>query len=98
MWEAGPDEARLPTLDLSRLGPVLIAFAVGCTVSFGLFAAVRERKREQTQTEFERSADDLEVLLRTRIDANLDVLHSLARFYASSKSRYGSYSPLSVPA
>ena len=86
MWEAGPDDARLPTLDLSRLGPVLIAFAVGCTVSFGLFAAVREREREQTQTEFERAADDLEVPLRTRIDGNLDVLQSLARFYASSKS------------
>jgi len=84
MHSAGPD-AVSPTLTLRRLGPVLLTILVGL-VWAGLFGVVREREREQTQRDFERAADDLEVPLRTRIDGNLDVLHSIGRFYAGSKS------------
>ena len=86
MRAAGPNSAYPPTLDFGRLAPLLLALAIGGGLSAGLFGVVREREREQTQREFERAADELEVPLRTRIDGNLDVLHSIGRFYASSKS------------
>ena len=86
MRSAGPDAALPLTHTLSRLLPVLLALAVGGVVSAGLFGVVREREREQIQREFERTADDLEVPLRSRSDGNLDVLDAIGRFYASSKS------------
>ncbi len=86
MPAAGPDAAHPPMLTLRRLTPVLLAGLVCGAVWAGLFGVVREREREQIQREFERAADDLEVPLRTRIDANLDVLHSIGRFYAGSQS------------
>src|SRR5262245_55512506 len=79
-------DAAHPPLTLRRLAPALLALAVGAGATAALCAAVREREREQNQREFERAADDLEVPLRTRIDAKLDVLASIGRFYAGSKS------------
>ncbi|MGH7288755.1 MAG: CHASE domain-containing protein, partial [Myxococcota bacterium] len=86
MPAAGPDAAHPPLLTLRRMGPVLLAVLVCSAVWAGLFGVVREREREQIQREFERAADDLEVPLRTRIDANLDALHSIGRLHAASDS------------
>src|SRR5262245_21339421 len=59
---------------------------VGGLASTGLFVVAREREREQIQRDFERAADDLEAPLLARIDANLELLASIGRFYASSRS------------
>ena len=64
--------------------PVGTIALFGALLSFAAFFLVADWERQGIQAEFERSAKDRIVALKSEVDANLEILHSLKSFFLAA--------------